>query len=113
MLGRLFGKGRASARGAPELLAEAFAHHQAGRYDEAQAGYRAVLAMDAGNFDAEHLLGVLALQRTDAQGALQHFLRACELAPASVYVSAQYASDMKSAAPWRKLSRAAPGLRKL
>jgi predicted O-linked N-acetylglucosamine transferase (SPINDLY family) len=83
MLGRLFGKGRAPARGAPELLAEAFAHHQAGRYDEAQAGYRAVLAVDADNFDAEHLLGVLALQRTDAQGALQHFLRACELAPGS------------------------------
>ncbi|WP_042694028.1 tetratricopeptide repeat protein [Azospirillum sp. B506] len=44
------------------LLAQAVAHHQAGRAAEAERGYRAVLAADPRNADALHLLGVLALQ---------------------------------------------------
>lgn len=83
MLGRLFGRRKAPNASAPALLAQAYAHHQAGRLDEARAGYRAVLAVDARNFDAEHLLGVIALQRVLPQEALAHFERAIDIAPAS------------------------------
>ena len=40
----------------------ALQHHQAGRLAEAEAAYHAVLAVDPDNFDALHLLGVIAYQ---------------------------------------------------
>jgi predicted O-linked N-acetylglucosamine transferase (SPINDLY family) len=78
MLGRFFGR-----RGAAERLAQAYAHHQAGRLDEARAGYREVLERDPRSFDAAHMLGVIALQRQSAEEALGHFERASNLDPAS------------------------------
>ncbi|PWC96899.1 tetratricopeptide repeat protein [Azospirillum sp. TSO5] len=45
------------------LLREALAHHRAGDLDGAERGYRAMLAVDGGNADALHLLGVLHHQR--------------------------------------------------
>ncbi|BAI74178.1 TPR repeat-containing protein (plasmid) [Azospirillum sp. B510] len=51
-------------------LAQAVAHHQAGRAMEAERGYRAVLATDPRNADALHLLGVLALQSGRAEEAV-------------------------------------------
>jgi predicted O-linked N-acetylglucosamine transferase (SPINDLY family) len=83
MLGWLFGKRRAEApaRGAQEILSEAFAHHQAGRLADAQAGYRQVLALDAANFDAVNLLGVIALQSARAGEAAELFARAVDIAP--------------------------------
>jgi len=84
MLGWLFRRERATPpAGAPELLAQAYAHHRAGRLAEAQAGYQAVLAVDAGNFDAEHLLGVVAQQAGRPEEALPHFERAVSLSPES------------------------------
>lgn len=85
MLGRLFGRRRVavSGSGAQELLAQAHAHHAAGRLDEAHAGYRAVLERDPRNFDAEHLLGVIALQRFKPEQALARFERAVHIAPES------------------------------
>jgi tetratricopeptide (TPR) repeat protein len=41
------------------VLHRAVAAHQAGRLDEAEQSYRAVLAQEPGNFNALHLLGVL------------------------------------------------------
>jgi len=73
----------APASGAQALLAQAYAHHQAGRLAEAQAGYRALLAVDAHNYYGEHLLGVVALQRAQPEEALGHFERAVALAPQS------------------------------
>ena len=83
MLAWLFGRRRAArpVGGAAQALAQAYAHHQAGRLAEAQAGYRAVLGADPGNFDAEHMLGVIALQQGLAGEALAHFERAVALAP--------------------------------
>lgn len=55
-------------------LERAFAHHQAGRLAEAEAGYREVLAADPRHFDALHLSGVLALQAgrpADAAAAIE------------------------------------------
>jgi len=40
-------------------LHRAIALHQAGKLDEAEGGYRAVLAVDPNNFNALHLLGVV------------------------------------------------------
>lgn len=73
----------ASAHGPAEALAAAYAEHQAGRLEEAQSGYRSVLAADPRNFDAEYLLGVLLLQRGDPDQAAGHFERAVGIAPAS------------------------------
>ncbi|WP_434623017.1 tetratricopeptide repeat protein [Azospirillum sp. B2RO_4] len=52
------------------MLAQAVAHHQAGRIAEAERGYRAVLAADPRNADALHLLGVAALQSGRADEAV-------------------------------------------
>nr|WP_211113337.1 tetratricopeptide repeat protein [Azospirillum endophyticum] len=52
------------------MLAQAVAHHQAGRAAEAERGYRQVLAADPRNADALHLLGVLALQSGRADEAV-------------------------------------------
>jgi cytochrome c-type biogenesis protein CcmH/NrfG len=46
----------------PQLLALALHHHQNGRLAEAKQTYLAVLAAEPDNFDALHLLGVLAHQ---------------------------------------------------
>lgn len=83
MLGWLLGRQRAAAQ-APDaraLLAHAYAQHQAGRLDEARAGYEAVLAAEPDNFDAEHMLGVLALQRASPQEAVGRLQRAVAIAP--------------------------------
>ncbi|PWC58289.1 hypothetical protein TSH7_09175 [Azospirillum sp. TSH7] len=52
------------------MLAQAVAHHQAGRLAEAERGYRAVLRADPRNADALHLLGVVALQSGRAEEAV-------------------------------------------
>ncbi|CAO3409549.1 tetratricopeptide repeat protein [Azospirillum largimobile] len=51
-------------------LAQAVAHHQAGRLAEAERGYRQVLSADPWNADALHLLGVLSLQSGRADEAV-------------------------------------------
>ena len=53
------------------LLNQAVAHHQAGRLDEAAALYRQITHHTPGQFDATHLLGVIALQRGDLATAEQ------------------------------------------
>jgi len=52
-------------------LAQAVAHHQAGRLAEAEHGYRAVLSADPQHPDALHLLGVLSLQSGRAAEAVE------------------------------------------
>ncbi|HEY0837715.1 MAG TPA: tetratricopeptide repeat protein, partial [Azospirillum sp.] len=69
-----------SATGA--RLADALAHHQAGRFHEAEAGYRAVLQAQPRNADALHLLGVLALQVGQPTAAVELIGRAIENAGA-------------------------------
>ena len=83
MLGWLLGRRRTAAQApdAQALMARSYAYHQAGRLDEAQAGYEAVLAAEPGNFDAEQLLGVIALKRARPQQAVRHFTRAVDIFP--------------------------------
>ncbi len=53
------------------LLQQALAHHQQGQLREAQAFYRQVLALQPCQFDALHLLGVIARQQGDAATAIE------------------------------------------
>lgn len=55
--------------------------HSEGRLDEAEAGYRDLLAADADNVDVLHLLGLLRRQRQDLAEARQLLDRARRLAP--------------------------------
>ena len=63
------------------LLNQAVAHHQAGRIDEAAALYRQVVQQTPGQFDATHLLGVIALQRGDLAAAEKQIVQALTVKP--------------------------------
>jgi protein O-GlcNAc transferase len=56
-------------------------HHQAGQYAEAGRCYRQALAMDAGQADALHLLGVIAHQTGDDNTAVEMINAAIEISP--------------------------------
>ena len=57
-----------------DVLHAAATHHQAGRLAQAEALYRAVLARHPDNRDANHNLGVLAMQSgVPVERALVHF----------------------------------------
>lgn len=62
-------------------LSQAAEDHQAGRHAEAEAGYRAVLADDARNLDALHLLGVLSHELGRFTEARECYRRLIALAP--------------------------------
>ena len=89
MLGWLFGRktGPAAGPGAPAAsraaLERAFAHHTAGRFEEAEAAYREILAADPRHFDALHLGGVLALQAGRPAEAAASIEAALAVDPAS------------------------------
>lgn len=62
----------------PQLLNAAFRDHQAGRMEDAERGYRQILAVMPQHFDALHLLGVVQQQRgryDEALGLLQAAIR--------------------------------------
>lgn len=66
-----------------ELKRTALALHQAGKLAEAEAAYRAALAIDAGETDCLHMLGVLCYQRGRFADALQLIDRARAARPAN------------------------------
>jgi tetratricopeptide (TPR) repeat protein len=53
------------AEGVDALVRRSLAAHQQGRIDEAEAGYRRILAQDPGNAIATHYLGLASWQRGD------------------------------------------------
>jgi tetratricopeptide (TPR) repeat protein len=63
------------------LLAQGMQHHQAGRWQQAEQLYRQVLQADPNQFDALHLLGLLAHQRGQHAIAVDHLTRARQLQP--------------------------------
>ena len=66
-------------------LDEALEHHRAGRLDEAEAIYRALLETEPRHADALHLLGVVAAQRSryeEAVALIEQAIRLDEAAPA-------------------------------
>jgi tetratricopeptide (TPR) repeat protein len=64
-------------------LDQALELHQAGRMAEATALYRQVLAADAGNFDALHMLGVALCQGGQAAEGVPHLRAALQRRPQS------------------------------
>jgi tetratricopeptide (TPR) repeat protein/SAM-dependent methyltransferase len=64
------------ASGASALFALAVRHHQAGQLFEAESLYRQALAADGRHFGSLHHLGIIALQRGQAQAALDVIGRA-------------------------------------
>ena len=53
----------------PTLLARAIERHREGRWEEALADYRQVLAQQPMHADANHKIGVLLFQQGDIQAA--------------------------------------------
>jgi tetratricopeptide (TPR) repeat protein len=60
---------------------QAFRHHQAGRLQQAEAGYREVLAVEPAHTDSLHLLGVIALQIGQFSLAVEVIGKAIALQP--------------------------------
>jgi glycosyltransferase involved in cell wall biosynthesis len=69
----------APARGPAEALRQALALHAEGRLEQAEDVYRSVLAREPDIADAQHMLGVIQLQRGDHAAALRLLRRAAEL----------------------------------
>src|SRR5579862_1024404 len=67
----------------PNAIHEALAHHRAGRLDQAQAIYEAILETQPDYADGLHLLGVIAFQRREFEKSLPLIERAVRLSPQS------------------------------
>jgi protein O-GlcNAc transferase len=63
----------------PEALSTAWEHHAAGRWELAERIYRQVLATEPGNWDALHLLGVLAGQNGRFAQAIEYLSAAARI----------------------------------
>jgi protein O-GlcNAc transferase len=64
-----------------EYLQQAINHHQVGRLPEAERLYRAILQAEPHHPDANHNLGILALQAKQPAAALPHLMAALEANP--------------------------------
>jgi predicted O-linked N-acetylglucosamine transferase (SPINDLY family) len=73
--------GEADAASPRDRLAAALAHHRAGHAAEAEAAYRALIAIEPGHADALNLLGVLRLQAGAADEAATLIERAVTARP--------------------------------
>jgi type II protein arginine methyltransferase len=70
-----------------DSLQDAFDHFNAGRIDAAVAAYRAILADDPDNAEANHVLGAILFQQGDTKAAREVLMRAAAspLAPAELH----------------------------
>lgn len=59
-----------------KAIHSAVAHHQAGRWSEAEAIYRQILILNPANFDALHFLGVIAYQTGQCDQAIEFISQA-------------------------------------
>lgn len=66
-------------------LAAAMAAHQAGRLDEADRAYRAVLALEPDQPDALHFRGVLSFQRREPEEGIGLVRRSLEIEPGNAH----------------------------
>ena len=71
-----------------QLVAEAIAHHKAGRLDQAETAYRDALGIAPGHPAITHNLGVVAAARGKHRAAIDHFDAAIAAEPQ--YASAHY-----------------------
>ena len=70
-----------SSQDAAQLFRDAVGHHQAGRLDAAERGYRAALARDPSHVGSLHYLGIIALQTGRGRDAVELIGRAASLNP--------------------------------
>jgi protein O-GlcNAc transferase len=68
---------------ASEIVSRAIDDHREGRLVEAEAGYRAALAIEPNDFDSLHLVGYIYFQRGDHRQAIEWMCRAVEQEPAA------------------------------
>jgi protein O-GlcNAc transferase len=66
-----------------QLLARAFAAHQAGNLGQAERLYQQVLTNDKQHFDALHMLGIIEGQRGNFSGGLRRLKEALRVKPSS------------------------------
>lgn len=64
-----------------QLMQAAVAHHQAGQLDQAETRYRQVLQFEPANPDANHYLGIIAMQVGQHAAGLPHLETAWKAAP--------------------------------
>ena len=76
-------------------LSAGFALHQQGKLAEAQFHYEAVLKADSKNFDALHLLGVIAHQRKNHSAAMALLDRAIQQSPRSALAHLNRGNTLK------------------
>jgi tetratricopeptide (TPR) repeat protein len=77
-----------------ERYAAGFAHHGAGRLDEAASAYREILALDPNHADTLHLLGVLIAQAGDPASSVPLVERAIAINPQVALYHANLAEIM-------------------
>lgn len=70
--------------------------HQQGKIAEAAAIYRAIIAGQPRNFDANHLLGVALLQQGDAQGAEMQLRVALNINPVNAAAHNNYGNVLRA-----------------
>lgn len=106
---------RAASRFPAAVLAAGIAHHQRGEYDAARAFYTQVLETDPGNFDALHLLGVVAAQIGQPEFAVRMIELALRIKPRSAEALNNLASALNALgeheaaeAAWRQALALAP-----
>lgn len=83
------------------LFAQAYAHHRAGRIDDAARLYEKLLKMQPANADALHLLGLIAMQRRD-------FARARKLISAALIQHPDHPNLLNSLGETLRLAGAYP-----
>jgi tetratricopeptide (TPR) repeat protein len=99
----------ATGRSAQECVEAALVHHRAGRLDVAASLYREVLATDAGNFDALHMLGVVCQQLGQSAEAAEFIERAVAIVPRNAVAHGNLAHAYQSL---NRLNDAEASLRK-
>ncbi len=80
-----------------QTLHQAVAHHQAGRLQEAENLYRLILQAQPNHPEANHNMGVLAVQMKRPASGLQHFMAALEADPARGQYWLSYADALLQA----------------
>ena len=85
-------------------LEQAVAHQQSGRYGQAEAAYRRILAALPDNADANHLLGMAIAQSNRLDSAQPYFRAAIEAAPAEPRFWTGYIDALTNAG-WTETAR--------
>ncbi|MBR7800533.1 tetratricopeptide repeat protein [Undibacterium fentianense] len=87
------------------LLQQAIQHHQQGRLQQAEDLYVQVLQQDPDQFDALHLIGVIAKQRGDLQSALNFLGKAIFVNPSQPKAHCNLGACFQEMGKWEQALR--------